>query len=307
MNIVFMGTPFFCIPTLEELWRDYNVKAVVCQPDRKAHRGHKVFPCPVKNFAVSKGIPVLQPEKVRKNDQFLQKLKKYEPDIIVVIAYGQILPKSVLDVARLGCINLHASLLPKYRGASPIQFSIMNGDKKTGVTSMMMNTKMDEGDILLQHEMDISEVDVVGTLHDKLAQLSARCAVETIEGLRDKTIEPKMQDHESATYTRLIKKEDGRVKWDQDAKKVFDHYRAMTPWPGFFTYFEDKYIKIIECHKGQGSGRPGEILKTENVIEIACMDGSIIVERLQMAGKKALDTKSFLNGNSWMKKGIVLN
>jgi len=306
MNIVFMGTPFFCVPALEELCRDYNVKAVVCQPDRKANRRHKVFPCPVKNFAHSKGIPILQPENVRKDEKFLQQLKKYEPDIIIVIAYGQILPKSVLEVAPLGCINLHASLLPKYRGASPIQFAILNGDKKTGVTSMMMNTRMDEGDILLQYEVNIASNDVIGTLHDKLAQMSARCAVETIEGLRDNNITPVPQDHEKATYTRLIKKEDGRVNWKEDSKKVYDHYRAMTPWPGFFTYLEDRYLKIIECHKGDGNGQPGEIIKVDNIIEVACKEGSLIIERLQMPGKKAMDVKSFLNGNSWMKKGMIL-
>ncbi|MFW5782812.1 MAG: methionyl-tRNA formyltransferase [Candidatus Muiribacteriaceae bacterium] len=306
MNLIFMGTPEFCLPSLEELNRHHTISAVVTQPDRKANRGHKVFSSPVKRFAERNGIDVLQPEKVRKDKSFAHKLTEYEPDIIIVIAFGQILPEKILNIPEYGCVNIHASLLPLLRGASPIQHAIIRGYEKTGVTSMMMNNKMDEGDILLQYECPVTSDETAGTLHDKLAELSARACIETIAGLERGSVRPVPQDHSGATYTSLIKKSDGKICWDDSAEEIMRCFRAMNPWPGSFTYYDGNYIKILEMtrvnEKITGYS-PGEVISLSDNIMIACGDNSAVnVSRIQLSGRRAVSVKDFLNGSDIIVK-----
>lgn len=302
MNIVFMGTPDYCIPSLEELYKNYNVQAVVTQPDKAADRGQKVLDTPVKRFALRNKIEVLQPERIRKDKGVYERLVELSPDIIIVIAYGQIIPRSILDIPRLGCVNIHGSLLPSYRGASPIQAALRDGLEVTGVTSMMMNEKMDEGDILIKIECPVDIKDNAGILHDKLSQISARCTVETIEGLRKGIISPEAQDHSQATYTKLISKEDGKIDWGKSACEIYNCYRAMTPWPSAYTFLDGEYIKILSLIVNETESlneKPGRIMCVKkDFFTVACGKGSVNIDRLQIAGRKNLSFREFSNGNS---------
>jgi methionyl-tRNA formyltransferase len=303
-----MGTPDYCLPSLEEIYNHYFLSAVVTQPDKAANRGQKIINSPVKRFALKNNIPVFQPVKIRKDKDIVENLKKLSPDIIVVIAYGQIIPREILDIPRLGCVNIHGSLLPEYRGASPVQGALKDGVDKTGVTSMLMNEKMDEGDILLKIECDIDKDDNAGILHDRLSHLSARCTVETIEGLKNNSITPVPQDHRKASYTSLIRKEHGRIDWSMDCEDIYNCFRAMTPWPAAFTYVNGIYIKINSMNivDKDCKNTPGKVLDIEKESFVVCCGrGSVAIDNIQLSGKRSMSFRDFSNGSDIINKNTV--
>lgn len=247
LNIVFMGTPDFAIPTLQRLIAsDHTVTAVVTQPDRPKGRGKRLAAPPVKVVAERYNIPVLQPRRV-KAPEVREQLEAFAPDVMVVIAYGQILPQSILDVPRFGCINVHASLLPKYRGAAPFQWAIIRGETETGITTMLMDQGMDTGDILLQRACAIQPDDTAQTLHDSLAQRGADLLLETLERLEAGELTPIPQRHDEATYAPLLKKTDGRIDWREPAETLVNTIRGMSPWPGAYTTFRGTTVKLLKA------------------------------------------------------------
>jgi methionyl-tRNA formyltransferase len=246
-RIVFFGTPAFAVLSLRALLDGPDtVVGVVCQPDRPAGRGQRVHVPPVKELACARGVPVAQPEKVR-TAEFLDTLRAWSPELIAVAAYGRILPRAVLDVPRLGCINVHASLLPRYRGAAPIQWAIMHGEVVTGVTIMQMNERMDEGDILMQREVWIGPQETGGELQERLAAVGAEALMEALEALHGGTLRPRPQDHQAATLAPVIKKENGRVDWARPAEEIARQVRAFNPWPSAFSTLQGKLVKIHQA------------------------------------------------------------
>ena len=261
MKIVFMGTPDFALASLDKLIDGgYEIAAVVTQPDRPKGRGKKLTPPPVKERALGAGLRVLQPERV-KDSGFIEALKELSPDIIIVVAYGQILPEEIINLPAMGCINVHASLLPKYRGAAPINWCIINGESRTGVTTMYMDKGMDTGDILLQRETEIGENETAGELHDRLAALGADLLLETLEGLQRNEVERKAQDHSAATYAPQLDRETGRVDWNSDAKSIYNLIRGTNPWPGCYTVYKGERMKLWEAKVLEQSRTAGKVLE----------------------------------------------
>lgn len=315
MNVIFMGTPDFAVSTLEGLIKsNHKIIVVVTRPDRPKGRGREILPSPVKVVAEAHKIEVLQPEKVREPD-FVKKLREYRPDCIVVVAFGQILPKDILSLPRYGCINLHASILPKYRGAAPINWALINGETKTGVTSMLMNEGMDTGDILIQREVEITEGDSAGTLHDRLSEIGSEVILETLDGLEKGTIKRVKQNESSATYAQKIKKEDCLINWDEDAKKIVNRIRGLTPAPGAYTSYNGKRLKITEAvipprpplkKGGWGDLRKGEVFEVNrNGIKVICGNGLVIIKNLQPEGKRVMGVGEFISGHN-IKAGEIL-
>ena len=306
-RIVFFGTPDFAVSTLKALLEGPDrVVAVVTQPDRGKGRGQRVIPSPVKKVALAHGVPSHQPDRV-KDPSFQEEVKNLQPDLFVVVAYGQILPKSLLDIPKHGAINVHASLLPKYRGAAPISWALLKGEKVTGITTMMMDAGMDTGDILLQSEIPIGEGETFETLHDRLAELGAQLLKETIAGLKSGKITPVSQDHCGATYAPLIKKEDGRIDWSKEAEEIDRQVRAFNPWPGAYTQWEDRLLKIFrgEIRKGAPQGENGSVswLGTD-VIEVKTGKDCYRIREVQLEGGKRLSVKDFLQGHR-VQMGLV--
>jgi methionyl-tRNA formyltransferase len=301
MKIIFMGTPHFAVPSLEKIIEKYDVKAVFTQPDKPKGRGQKLMTTPVKEVALKYNIPVYQPIKLRNDEECINVLKELEPDLIIVIAYGQILPKSVLDIPRLGCINLHGSLLPQLRGAAPINWSIINGHKITGNTTMLMGMGLDTGDMLLKAETEIGENETAGELYERLSLLGVQLIIETIEGIGNNSITPIKQNDEISSYAPMLSKEMGLINWNFEAEKVYNHIRGVTPWPGAYTYYNDKMIKISRAEKGSSlmsKTACGQILRvSRSGIEIACSEGFIIVKELQELGGKQMKVSDYLNGH----------
>ena len=308
-RIVFFGTPLFSTPTLENLLRGKDeVVAVVTQPDREKGRGRKIVPSPVKELALLHGIALLQPERV-KEEPFHEALKALKPDLFVVVAYGKILPKSLLMIPRRGAVNVHASLLPRYRGASPISWAILRGEKKTGVTTMMMDEGMDTGAILLQREIPIGEEENAETLHDKLAPLGAELLVETVEKIKAGTIVPTPQDHSKATHAPPFSKEDGKIDWTREAGEIDRQVRAFYPWPGAFTDWEGRLLKISRGRVREGAvqDRPGRIVWVgSDFIEVVTGRGLFLIEEIQPEGKRRMRVRDFLSGHP-IEVGTILN
>ena len=296
-RIVFMGTPQFACPTLQRLLdRGENVVAVVTQPDRPKGRGQQTLPPPVKSLAASHGIPVLQPVKVRL-PEVVAEIRALEPELIVVVAFGQILPKSLLDIPRLGCINVHASLLPRYRGAAPLNWCIINGEEETGVTTMMMDPGLDTGDMLLKKATPIGPDEDTESLHDRMALLGAETLAETLDLLAAGKLQRERQDDALTCYAPMLKKEDGLVDWGKDAATVKNLVRGMTPWPGAYSFLDGKLLKILRAQSASGAGSPGEVLSAgREGIEVACGSGSLLIKELQLEGKKRLSAADFLAG-----------
>ncbi len=305
MRIVFMGTPDFAAAPLESLVKaGHDVCLAVTQPDRAKGRNKEPVPSPVKVCALSHGIPVFQPVKI-KTPEAVEELKKANAELFVVAAYGQILSQEILDIPERGCINVHASLLPKLRGASPIQGAILNGDKETGVTVMQMDAGMDTGDMLACESVAISPGETAGTLFDKLAYLGADLLVRTLEGLEDGLVQPVPQDNALATYTPLLKKEMGRADWMKTAEVLERECRAFSPWPGLFTTFRGKKLGIGKADvlpaekdgRENGNPVPGTILGTDSAgILVSCGDGILRITELQLEGKKEMTAAAFLRG-----------
>jgi len=297
LRIVFMGTPEFACPTLKTLIdRGENVVAVVTQPDRPKGRGQQTLPPPVKVLAESHNIPVLQPMKVR-HPEAIEEIRALNPDLIVVVAFGQILPKALLDIPPKGCINVHASLLPRYRGAAPLNWCIINGEAETGVTTMLMDVGLDTGDMLLKAATPIDPDEDTSSLHDRLSVIGAELLAQTIDLAAKDMLEPEKQDDALTCYAPMMKKEDGLIDWSRDAAAIKNQVRGMTPWPGAFSFLDDKLLKVYRVQRADGAGRPGEVLRAgRDGIEVACGTGSIVIYELQLEGKKRLPAAEFLAG-----------
>jgi len=299
-RIIFFGTPNFAIPTLKYLLQGPDeVIAVVTQPDREKGRGRKVIPSPVKELALQHGLTLLQPEKVRE-EAFQEKMKSLQPELFVVVAYGQILPKSLLKIPKHGAVNVHASLLPKYRGAAPIPWAILKGERLTGVTTMMMDEGMDTGDILLQIEIPIGEEETSETLHDRLALLGAQLLLETVRGMKAGNLHPIPQDHSKATYAPPLKKEDGRMDWSKEAKEIDRQVRAFNPWPGAFTEWNGQLLKIYrgEVRGKKSIGKAGTVAWVGlDFIEVETGKDFFLIKEVQLEGKRRMGVREFISGH----------
>lgn len=300
MNIIFMGTPDFAIPSLSMLIAsDNNVMGVVTQPDRPRGRSRKPQPPPVKTLALQHGLPLLQPDRL-KEDNFIQWLKSQSPDLVVVVAYGQMLPPKILILPRAGCINLHASLLPSYRGAAPINRVLMKGEKRTGVTTLLMNEWMDAGDLFLKRETRIEPEEDAITLSQRLSTLGAKLLLETIRQIKKGSLTPIPQDHSKASYAPALKKEDGRIDWDHDAHTIHNQIRGTLPWPGAFTHLNNKVLKIfkselVACPSQDSPGRITQI--NSDGIHVATGRGCLLLTDIQLQDRKRLKVSDFIKGN----------
>lgn len=300
MRIIFMGTPDFTVPSLKRLIGEYEVVGVFTQPDRPKGRGQKLQMSPVKELALKYNIPVFQPERLRRDMEALNKIKELEPDLIVVIAFGQILTKEVLDIPGFGCINVHASLLPRLRGAAPINWAIINGDKKTGITTMMMDEGIDTGDMLLKEEVEISEDETAGELHDKLMEIGSNLLMKTLKLLEDGKLVREKQEDSISTYAPMMSKELGKINWAEDADKIHNLIRGVTPWPGAYCFYKGTMVKLWKTKKinGETGMSPGTIVRvSRDSIEVACGKGKIAVLELQEVGGKRLSVSNYLNGH----------
>lgn len=296
-RIIFMGTPDFACPTLQKLVElGENLVAVVTQPDRPRGRGQKLMPPPVKELAENNGIPVYQPLKVRDPD-FVDIIRGLKPDVIVVVAFGQILPKALLDIPPHGCINVHASLLPRYRGAAPLNWCLINGESETGVTTMLMDVGLDTGDMLLISKTPLDENEDIQSLHDRMAAMGADLLAETLGRLKQDGLVPQPQNNADSCYAPMLKKEDGIIDWNTDARTIHNKVRGLAVWPGASTTIGDQVLKIFRTVVGEGSGEPGTVLQAaKGHFEVACHRGSLFIHEMQLAGKKRLDCTSFLAG-----------
>jgi methionyl-tRNA formyltransferase len=307
MKIIFIGTPDFAVGALEAIIKaGHEVTLVVTQPDKpKGRSGQMQFP-PVKECAVRYGIPVFQPVKI-KTSEAVEELKKFEADIFVVAAFGQILSKEILDMPRLGCVNIHASLLPKYRGAAPINWCIIDGEEKTGVTIMQMDEGLDTGDILTVKEVPIDKKETAEILFDKLSEAGAELIVETLPKLERGEVIPVKQDNDRSSYARMMNKSLGRIDWNKSAVSIERLVRGLNSWPSAYTTFNGKTVKLwscdaVSCETNQGeTGVIVEVAK--DYFDVACGEGALRVLELQLEGKKRMDTKSFLLGNQ-LKAGM---
>lgn len=299
MRIVFMGTPDFAVGSLESLINaGHEIVGVFTQPDKPQGRKMVLTAPPVKAFAESVGLNVYQPTSVR-TDEAYQLLKSLSPELIAVVAYGKIIPENILNLPKFGCVNVHASLLPKFRGASPIQTAILVGDKVTGVTTQLMDIGVDTGDILLSAETEILPEDNFETLHDKLAIMGAKLLVDTVKGLEDNTIIPHKQPEDGVSHASIITKEMGQIDFNNVADKIDCQIRAFTPWPSAYFFVDDLRIKVIKAVVSDASSEvPGTVIDTKSGLKIACGDNSsILITEIQPQGKGAMSVKAFLNGN----------
>lgn len=323
MRIVFMGTPDFSVPTLESLAESgHQVVAVVTQPDKPKGRGKEVQMPPVKQAALARGIPVYQPLRAR-DSGFIRQMQKLEPDVMVVIAFGQILSEELLKVPVYGCINIHASLLPKYRGAAPIQWAVINGDEETGITTMMMDPGLDTGDMLEKRVVQLSGTETGGSLFDRLSRMGGELILSTLKKLEAGTLVRTPQDHSQATHVKKITKELGRMDWSMDAVSLERLVRGLNPWPSAYTHYQGKMLKIWEAQveegpaadasgreagMGAGEGIPasGQILEArDGCLRVQTGKGVLKIQSLQLEGKKRMDTAAFLRGFQ-MESGSVL-
>ena len=297
LKIVFMGTPDFAVPVLKALYEKYGVKVVITQPDRKIGRHNELSSPPIKMFALENAILTLQPEKI---GNIIDELKQLNPDLIITCAYGQIVPKEILEIPRLGCINVHASLLPKLRGGAPIHRAIMNGYKKTGITIMYMNEKMDDGDIISQAEIEIDDKDTASTLHDKLSELGAKTLIETLPSIIDETNNRIKQNKDEVTYAFTIKREDERINFSKTRREIYNHIRGLNSWPGAYCLFEGKILKVWSSYITNNYFQnmfDGQITKIyEDGFGVKVSNGEIVFTEVQLEGKTRMSAISFLNG-----------
>jgi methionyl-tRNA formyltransferase len=297
LRTVFMGTPDFALQTLQGLI-DAGCKmvGVYTQPDRPKGRGKQLAAPPVKELAQKYDIPVYQPLKLRQPEAVAE-LEALAPDLIVVVAYGQILPKSVLEIPAHGCINVHASLLPKYRGAAPINKAIIDGETETGITTMYMDVGLDTGDMLVKKTLAIGPEETAGELHDRLASLGRETMEETLRRLCAGTLQREVQDDEQSTYASMMKKEDGRIDWNRSAQEIHNHVRGLDPWPGAYTTINGELLKLAETSPEAAEGLAGSVIAADkNGVCVACGSGSLRIQQLQLAGRKRLAAADFLRG-----------
>ena len=316
MKIVFMGTPDFAKESLEGLVEaGYDVAAVVTNPDKPKGRGMKMIFSPVKEYAVSKGLEVLQPVKVRNNEEFIDRIKSYNPDVICVVAYGKIIPKEILDIPKFGCINVHGSLLPKYRGAAPVQWAVLNGEKITGITTMFMDIGMDTGDMILKEEVEIGENETTGELWNRLSKIGSDLLVKTIGLIENGNVPREKQDESEATYAPMLSKEIGKINWDEfTSEKIKNLVRGLNPIMGAYTFLDEKKLKIWEIENCRGKAcpcppnvKPGAVIESNEKtgLYIKTVDGIISIIEIQAENSKRMNIKDYLRGNK-IEVGKVL-
>ena len=295
MKVVFMGSPDFALPSLRTLAKNYQVVGVVTQPDRASGRGRSVKMPPVKTLALELGIPVMQPEKMRAPEA-MEQLSRWKPDLIVVTAFGQILKKDVLDLPRFGCINVHASLLPRWRGAAPINAAILHGDEETGVTIMKMDVGLDTGPMLAKRSVRLSADDTAGSVTETLSHLGADLLIETLPEYLSGKLTPQPQPEEGVTYAPMLKKEEGKLDFTRDVNELERQVRAFNPWPGAFMDFDGASLKIHKAHVEMGNSSAGQRLIIQDQPAVGAGGGFLILDEVQPAGKKSMSGRSFLIG-----------
>lgn len=300
MKIVYMGTPDFSVGPLKALIEaGHEISLVVCQPDRPKGRSKEPSPCPVKECALEYGLKVFQPERIKRAEA-VEELKKYPADVFVVAAFGQILSKEILDMPRFGCLNIHASLLPQYRGAAPIQYAVINGDEKSGVTIMQMDEGIDTGDILLQREVAIDADETGGSLFDKLSVLGSELITEALSALETGSLSPVKQDGSKATHVGMLTKEDGRINWFRSAQEIERLIRGTDPWPGAYTSLHSKVLKIWKAEVAdaeEDKGAQGMVVGVDkDSFLVACGRGVLKIKELQIEGRKRMSCADFLRG-----------
>lgn len=299
-NVIFMGTPDFAVGTLEALLASrYTVQAVFTQPDKPRGRGKALMQTPVKETALRAGVPVYQPKRIREPEN-LELLKQYAPDVIVVVAFGQIIPEEILKLPRYGCINVHASLLPKYRGAAPIQWAVINGEAESGVTTMQMDTGLDTGDMILKEVVPLTKEETGGSLFDKLSETGAKLLIRTLEALENGTAEFEKQPEESPTpYASMLTKDMGCIDWTKPAKTLECLVRGLNPWPSAYTHWNGKTLKVWEAsvEEADTSLEPGSVTEVTKVLfKVQTGKGLLCIRQLQLEGKKRMETEAFLRG-----------
>lgn len=302
MKIVFMGTPEFAEASLQKLLEtDHQIVGVFTQPDKPKGRGYKLVAPPVKELALAHDIPVFQPQKMR-DGTALEILQELQPDLIAVVAYGKILPKEILELPRYGCINVHGSLLPKYRGAGPIQWSVINGESVTGVTTMYMGEGLDTGDMILKKETPIGENETYGELHDRLKEIGAQALVETIELIEQGKAPREVQDDSLSSYAPMLDKQIARLDFEKDAQTLHNLIRGLSPWPVAHTTVDGKLLKVHRAVLADGKGQPGEVIDSKKFI-VACKEGALELLEVQLEGGKRMKGEDFLRGRKPKKLG----
>lgn len=306
MKILFMGTPDFAVPCLDILVSNgFDVCGAVTQPDKPKGRGHKLTPPPVKEYAISKNIPVYQPQTL-KDGEFEKVLDELKPQLIAVVAYGKILPEYILDFPEYGCVNVHGSILPKYRGAAPIQWAIINGDKTTGVTTQYMKMGVDTGDIIFTDETEILPDETYGELYTRLSQSGAKLLLKTVNAIKDGTAPRTEQDESEATHAPMLTKETGHIDWTKSADEVLSLIRGTNPWPMSYAMYGDEMMKVFGVKKGSGfDAPPGKIRIVNKKLEISCGKDSVVVDEIQFKGGKRMTVASYLNGHD-IDENIIL-
>lgn len=306
MKILFMGTPDFAVPCLDILVSNgFDVCGAVTQPDKPKGRGHKLTPPPVKEYAISKNIPVYQPQTL-KDGEFEKVLDELKPQLIAVVAYGKILPEYILDFPEYGCVNVHGSVLPKYRGAAPIQWAIINGDKTTGVTTQYMKMGVDTGDIIFTDETEILPDETYGELYTRLSQSGAKLLLKTVNAIKDGTAPHTEQDESEATHAPMLTKETGHINWTKSADEVLNLIRGTNPWPMSYAMYGDEMMKVFGVKKGSGfDAPPGKIRIVNKKLEISCGKDSVVVDEIQFKGGKRMTVASYLNGHD-IDENIIL-
>lgn len=300
MKVIYMGTPDFAVNALKALIASrHEVAAVVTQPDKPRGRGKAVQFSPVKEVAVEAGIPVCQPRRIR-DPEAVEQLQSFHPDVLVVVAFGQIIPQEILDIAPYGCVNVHGSLLPKYRGAAPIQWAVIDGERESGVTTMQMDAGLDTGDMLLKTVIPLEEKETGGSLFDKLSAAGAKLLLETLDGLEAGTIAPQKQGESPTPYAGMLTKDMGAIDWKKPASEIERLIRGLNPWPSAYTCWNGRTVKLWAAEvleDGFASARPGQVVKSDkHSLLVQTGDGILSIRELQMEGKKRMDVESFLRG-----------
>jgi methionyl-tRNA formyltransferase len=298
LNLIFCGTPRFAVPTLERLEASrHRVRLVVTQPDRPKGRGLELVQSPVKESALKLNLPIIQPDRIKTNDEFRAQLTALKPDAIIVVGYGRIIPQWMLDLPPLGNINLHASLLPKYRGAAPIQWAIAHGETVTGNTTMRIDAGLDTGDILLQQDLPIATDDTSETLSPRLAAIGADLMVETLDHLQTGAVRPRPQNHSLATLAPILNKEDGLIDFSRSAAEIFNRMRGFQPWPGAYTKFRGKNLQILKAQPSTQALLPAELKVSSDCLYVGCgQNSSLELLEIQLEGKKRVTTRDFIHG-----------
>ena len=299
MKTIFMGTPEFAVPSLEKVFEATDLVAIFTKEDKPNARGNKIIVNPVKQFGIEHNIEIIQPRKL-KDSELIKKIKDLAPDLIVVVAYGKIIPREIIDIPKYGIINVHSSLLPKYRGASPIHSAILNGDKETGVSIMYIEEELDAGDVILMESCEITETDTLGTLHDKLKVIGAELLGKALDLIEKEEVSATPQDHSKATFVKPITKEEEKIDWERPAEEVYNKVRGLNPFPGAYTTFKDTVVKIYETEKDyeEYEGDFGEIvaLKKKHGPVVKLRDGNLILKNVKLQGKKNQSGIDLLNG-----------